>query len=434
MGVARFRGRIGWSVVCLVCAVNPGAALAASGGLDHSFAGDGKRITNFGLDDGSHGVAIQADGRIVVAGDTQNPRYSHIAVARYRAGGRLDHSFSGDGMVRTDVRGRHDYGKDVAVQANGKIVVVGETGFSDRYETSYDFAIVRYNHDGSLDRTFAGDGIKTLDFGGSNNSATAYAVAIQGDGKIVVAGETFGGAPPGNDFALVRLQRDGSLDRTFSGDGKERTDLGALEGARGVAIQDDGRIVAVGRSGLSDYDFAVARYTQAGSLDTSFSADGIQTTDFGGFDLGNDVAVQDADNKIVAVGRSGSQFALARYDTNGDPDLTFTGDGKQTTGFAGTADAEGVAIQADGKILAFGSAVPSAHHADFALARYTTFGELDLGFSGDGKQTTDLLGNDTGWDLALQSNGRIVVTGSSFPSGAGRDDPTGGFATARLLP
>ena len=425
--------RVGGLIACVVCVAAPVSAFAASGGLDRSFGRHGKRITNFGLDDGAHGVAIQADGRIVVAGDTQNPRFSHIAVARYKPGGRLDRSFSGDGMVRTDVPGRHDYGEDVAVQANGKIVVVGETGFSDRYETSFDFATVRYDRDGSRDHSFAGDGIQTLDFGGSDNSATPYAVAIQGDGKIVVAGETFGGTSPGNDFALVRLNRDGSLDDAFSGDGMERTDLGALEGAKGVGIQDDGKIVAVGGGGAPAYDLELARYNQDGSLDMSFSGDGIQTTDFGGVDQGEDVAIQD-DEKIVAVGRSGSQFALARYGMNGELDLTFSGDGKQTTGFAGSAGAEGVAIQRDGKVLAAGSAQTPAHDRDFALARYDAFGELEPRFSGDGKRTIDLLGKDTGWDLALQSNGRIVVTGSSFPSGAGAHDPKGGFATARLLP
>src|SRR6185503_3385554 len=147
----------------------------------------------------------------------------------------------------------------------------------------------------------------------------------------------------------------GSLDKSFSGDGKLTTGFGGVDRANGVVLQANGKIVAVG-TGHSD--FALARYNANGSLDTSFSGDGLQRTDFGDFgDRANGVALQ-ADGRIVAVGRAGgtADFALARYNANGSLDTNFSGDGKQTTDFGPGADvgANGVALQADGKIVAAG--------------------------------------------------------------------------------
>ena len=150
----------------------------------------------------------------------------------------------------------------------------------------------------------------------------------------------------------------GDLDPTFSADGMQRTNFGfGHSGAAATVLQPDGRIVAVGTQFSSqDFDFAITRYNSNGSLDTSFSGDGKLTTDFGGLDVANGVALQ-GDGKIVAVGRGGNgDFALARYNPNGTLDLTFSGDGKQTTDFGSDADqASDVALQANGKIIAVGA-------------------------------------------------------------------------------
>ena len=207
---------------------------------------------------------------------------------------------------------------------------------------------------GDLDLTFSGDGKQTTDFG--FGVASAAATVRQPDGKIIAVGADEGHA--GSNFALARYNADGTLDTSFSGDGKQTTEFGGEDRATAVALQGDGKIVAVGEGGGSFFlpDFALARYNPNGSLDTSFSGDGKQTTDFGGpdGDGATGVAIQ-GDGKIVAVGYGGTQrdFVVARYDPNGSLDTSF-GSGPQTTDFGGSDVARGVAIQSDGKIVVGG--------------------------------------------------------------------------------
>jgi uncharacterized delta-60 repeat protein len=277
---------------------------------------------------------------------------------------------------------------------------------------------------GDLDPTFSGDGKQTTDFGHFGDGAGG--VALQGDGKIVAVGGTGGG-----DFALARYDPTGLLDPSFSGDGKQTTDFSGQfsDVASELAIQPDGKIVVVGRGGVEGSNFALARYNPNGSLDTSFSGNGRQQTNFGGYDGANGVALQ-GDGKIVAVGFAslGGDFGLARYNPNGSLDTSFSGNGRQTTDFGASADgASSVAIQGDGKIVAVGCACfddPSAR--DFALARYNPNGALDASFSNDGKLTTDFgASEDAAGAVALQTDGKIVAVGGGGPGGD--------FALARYL-
>ena len=188
-------------------------------------------------------------------------------------------------------------------------------------------------------------------------------MALQSDGKIVVAGFD------DSDFVLARYNSNGSPDTTFSGDGEQTTDFGGADGANGVGLQASGKIVAVGFTGN---DFALARYNPNGSLDTTFSGDGRQTTDFGGSDRANGVALKSTGRIIVAGGGGASgDFAIARYNPTGSLDTSFSGDGKQTTDFgAGGERANAVALQGDGNIVAAGNALGADGTRDFALARY----------------------------------------------------------------
>jgi uncharacterized delta-60 repeat protein len=419
---ARFPRRPGLTLVgavALVIAIaNPAAA--PPGDLDPTFDGDGKVTTDFaGIFEIAGAVAIQGDGKIVAAGTAADVSgISDFALARYNTDGSLDPTFDGDGKVTTDFAGASDEANAISIQGDGKIVAAGVARIG--LNGPQDFALARYNTDGSLDTAFDGDGKVTTDFAGANDQA--HAVAIQGDGKIVaagVAGDVISGT---NDFGLARYNANGSLDTTFGGDlplpvpgdGKVTTDFaGPTDQAFGVAIQGDGKIVA---AGLSGSDFALARYNSDGSLDTAFDGDGKVTTDFAGpTDQAHAVAIQ-GDGKIVAAGFAGSDFdfALARYNTDGSLDTTFGGDGKVTTDFAGSGsrdEAHAVAIQGDGKIVAAGLAVVSGIF-DFALARYRADGSLDTIFSGDGKVTTDFAGDfDVANGVVIQANGRIVAAG-----------------------
>ena len=374
------------------------------GSLDPTFSGDGLQTTDFG--GRATGVAIQADGRIVAVGGGG----AGFAIARYNPSGSLDTSFSGDGRKTTDF-GDFDGATGVAIQANGRIVAVGAVGVG----FAGDFALARYNADGTDDLSFSGDGKQTTDFGGEDG---ASGVAIQSSGKIVAVGDAFDGSA----FALARYNPNGTLDTSFSGDGRQTTNFGGGGAARGVALQADGKIVVVGGagSGLGDPDFALARYNPNGSPDTTFSGDGRQTTNFGGIDGANGVAIQ-ANGKIVTAGSAegAGGFALARYNPNGTLDTSFSGDGRQTTNFL---EANGVVLQPDGKIVAVGGTAD-----DFALVRYNPNGSLDTSFSGDGRQTTDFEGDDAASGVAIQADGKVIAVG--LASGFSTD-----FALARYNP
>jgi uncharacterized delta-60 repeat protein len=385
------------------------ARYRANGSLDPSFSGDGRQTTVFGGRDEGNAVAIQTDGKIVAVGDAAPGGFG---LARYTSNGSLDPTFSGDGKQTTATP---DFGaggaSGVAMQADGKIVAVGSA--------RYGFGLARYNPNGSLDPSFSGDGIQTTDFGCVGGCADANAVAIQPDGKIVAVGVV----DSGGGFAIARYNPNGSLDPTFSGDGEQTTYFDS--GARAVAIQADGKIVVIGASGG---DFAVVRYNPNGSLDPTFSGDGVQATDFGGGDGASGVAIQ-TDGKIVAVGGggSGNDFALARYNPNGSLDATFSGDGKETTDLGGGDSATGVALQADGRIVVAGVTY-RGDHGDFALARYNSDGSLDMTFSGNGVQTTDFGSGDGARGVALQADGKIVAVGSALGTDLSSD-----FALARFL-
>ena len=215
----------------------------ASGSLDTSFDGDGKLITAFATDGVGHDVAIQSDGKIVVAGYTYSGSSNDFAVVRYNTDGSLDTSFGAGGKAITDFGSVGDHGYSVALQSDGKIVVAGGTG-------GYSFALARYNTDGSLDTSFDGDGRVTTAIG---SSSVGYGVAIGPDGKIVVVGESGTG---NYGFAVARYNSDGSLDTSFDGDGRVTTAVGSPSRGRSVAIQSDGKIVVAGESGTGNYNVA----------------------------------------------------------------------------------------------------------------------------------------------------------------------------------
>ncbi|MBK6551856.1 MAG: hypothetical protein IPG11_15835 [Flavobacteriales bacterium] len=326
--------------------------------------------------------------------------------------GSLDGDFDADGKVTTAFGTGDDFGESVAIQLDGKIVVAGST----KNGTDMDFALARYNTDGTLDNSFSADGKVTTAFGTANDYGKS--VAIQQDGKVVVAGFTHNGT--NNDFAIARFNTDGTLDNSFSVDGKVTTDFGTDDQGHSVAIQPDGKIVVAGYSGSgSSYDYAVVRYNMDGTLDNSFSVDGKVTTDFGADrDYGRSMALQ-PDGKIIVAGASynGSvyHFALARYNTDGSLDNSFSVDGKVTTDFGTAGDyGESIAIQPDGRIVVCGYASYGTNNSDFAVARYNSDGTLDNSFSVDGKVTTDFgPATDDGRSVTIQPDGKILVAGSA---------------------
>lgn len=394
---------------------------AQSGSLDISFGTGGKVTTDFGsgYDDG-RSVAIQNDGKIVVAGTSHNGTNTDFSLVRYNSDGNLDNTFGSGGIVTTDFGSDYDYGSSVAIQSNGKIVVAGYS----RNGTYYDFGLVRYNNDGSLDNTFGTFGKLLTDIGGESD--LAFSLAIQSDGKILVAGYCDDGLSA--DFALVRYNTDGSLDNSFDSDGKATTDFGSPgdEGSS-VVIQTDGKIVVVGHTQISRYHFALVRYNNDGSLDNTFGSGGKVITDFGGYgyggDMGRSVAIQ-GDGKIIVAGYSFNSdycyFALARYNNNGILDNAFDFDGKVTTA---NGMGNSLVLQSDGKIIVAGESVVLG---DWGLIRYNTDGSLDNSFDSDGEVNTDFGStNEYAWSVAIQSDGKILLAGVTG------NYTNGNFAVAR---
>ncbi|HYV92927.1 MAG TPA: T9SS type A sorting domain-containing protein [Chitinophagales bacterium] len=340
-----------------------------NGSLDNSFSSNGKLTTAVGTGtDAAYSVAIQSDGKIVAAGYSAIGTTYDFALVRYNTDGTLDNTFSTDGKVTTAIGLDYDKAFSVAMQTDGEIVAAGYTNNG----TDDDFALIRYNTDGTLDNSFGTAGIVTTAIGSGDDDL--YSVAIQPDGKIVAAGYSFNGID--NDFALVRYNTNGTLDNGFGTGGKVTTAVGSGDDrAYPVAIQSDGKILVAGFShNGTDGDFALVRYNADGTLDTSFGTGGQVTTAISsGNDLAYSVAIQ-PDGKIIAMGATGINFdldfALVRYDTDGTLDSTFSADGVVTTAIGSEDDqAWSAAIQPDGKIVAAGYSSSGGQYT-FALARY----------------------------------------------------------------
>jgi uncharacterized delta-60 repeat protein len=424
----------------------PSAVGAAAGDLDPSFGTGGKVITDLGESDFGEALVLQPNGKLVVGGgngrDFALVRYlpDGSPDSVFDLDGIVTTDFGRDESLSGLA-----FRPGQLVAAGSSISPLPFKASSSPSPTlaGAAFAVARYRLDGSLDPTFDGDGKVLTDFDG--RGALAYDIAIQPDGKVVVVGTVDGVAVNDSDFAIARYNTDGGLDPTFGVGGLVITDIGTEDQGWAVSLQEDGRIVAAGMTGVDETrDFALARYNTDGSLDQSFDGDGKRTIDFGGMDFAFDVAIQ-SDSKIVVAGTSRLpalefDFALARLNTDGsldteglDPymDAPFDTDGKVTTDFAGEGDqATSVAIEPSGKILVAGAATPAPgpELEDFGLARYNVDGSLDSDFGGAGKVTTSFSPeDDVPWGVVVQRDGRIVLAGSSEENGSFD------FALARYL-
>ncbi|MGO4776184.1 delta-60 repeat domain-containing protein, partial [Lysobacter sp. 2RAB21] len=333
--------------------------------LDTSFNGTGKVTTTpSGSCSGqARALALQADGKIVVAG-TSCPNFTstrNFTIYRYNTDGSLDTGFGSSGKATVNFYAGASEAYAVAVQGSS-IWVAGYAGSG--------FALARLTSGGTLDYSF-GSGTGTVTSAVGTSSAFANSLAIQADGKPVLAGYASSG---GTVFALTRYTISGALDTTFGTGGKVLTNVGGNSSiATSLAIQSDGNIVAAGYAKSTSagfYRFAAVRYTSAGALDSYFgSGTGKVLTAIGSGDaIGSDVAI-DANGGIIVGGYSNAgsyrQLTLNRYDQYGNQDASF-GPVSTTVGSANAA-VQGLALQSDGKIVVAGYGnSPSA----FVVARY----------------------------------------------------------------
>ena len=395
-------------------------------GLDETFGTDGKAtLQSFG--GGDSDMALQADGKIVMVGG----RFIDFVLARFNADGTPDTSFGTGGTVTTDIAGgfAQERARAVAIQPDGKIVVAGESSLPSG---DLAIALVRYNLDGTLDTRF-GSGGKLLD---SGSPGRAFGVAIQSDGRIVVAGDTpvANNAQDFADFLVMRYNADGRRDATFAVNGRVVTDMTSrTDLARNIVVQSDGALVVSGDPFGSDPSrrTSVARYTASGVLDTSFAGGKLILA---GAYVGRGLALQ-SDGRLILVGsmpvsnvpNDVTHFAVMRLNTDGTFDNSFGTEGVMTTSITGLTDvAHAVALQADGRIVVAGEG--NLVNPNFALARYNTDGSLDTSFAVDGKLVVDFFGfEDRAENVAVQADGKVVAGGLVVRS-------TNGYGLVRVNP
>jgi uncharacterized delta-60 repeat protein len=280
------------------------------GSLDTTFDGDGIFLNSFGFGIELHSIALQPDGKLIIAGAANVDFFA----ARLNSNGSIDTSFGNNGIVKTNIIS-YDYAYSVALQADGKIVLAGVAN----YLQSPRVGLVRYNPNGAPDTSFGNDGIVVTSVG--LGGCRSYAAAIQPDGKIVAIVETSIG-----DFKVVRYLPNGSPDPSFDGDGIVTSDFGTREDIiRSIRLQPDGKIVAAGNHSTvmaTGDDFAVARYNPNGSPDAEWGTGGIVFTDFNNtLDKLNAIAL-DRFGRVVAVGESNELIGMARYKSDVEAAVT----------------------------------------------------------------------------------------------------------------
>jgi uncharacterized delta-60 repeat protein len=403
---------------------------ATSGTLDETFGTNGKVVTDIGTDseDQVTAMQIQSDGKILVAGYSNANGSEDFSILRFTLSGALDTSFGVNGKVLTDINSNsHDYARSLQIQNDGKILV---SGYSYGTGTE-DLVIVRYNSDGTLDMSFGTNGVVRTDVS-SNSNDKAFAMQIQSDNKILIAGASNANSS-GPDFMIARYTTTGSLDLSFNSTGIVTTDFdnASVDEAAALKILSDGKILVSGYSNINGFNnFAIARYTATGSLDTSFDIDGMAISHFTSSSTDTTTIIQiQSDGKILIGGNStasgGDDFAIARYSSIGDLDTSFNGNGKLTTniGMGSNEEMTALKIQSDGKILVAG-VTDALGSSDFLILRYTAEGVLDSSFGLNGKVITDIGTNsyEIISTMQIQSEGKILVAGYTDANSPGYSD------------
>jgi uncharacterized delta-60 repeat protein len=344
------------------------AKLRSDGSFDPGFSGDGKLVLDRGLSAYAYAVAVQPDGKIVLGGSHDEQNVEYMDIVRVNANGTIDSSFGGGGFRSITFGKPLNEAYDVTIAPDGKILAAGYAGTfipangNQPQFADYDVAVVRLNSNGTPDTTFDADGLAKPS---ASASETANAVALQADGKIVVAGEK------SDEMTVTRFNSDGTVDTGFGTAGQATPDFPSADSsAEDVVVQPDGNMVLAGYRYVGGRDdFAVARIDPDGALDPNFSGDGVIVTDLGASDDRAMSAAIQTNGKIVVGGSggpAGDLYAL-RYNADGSPDTGFGTNGQVAVEFASDDDEGGnVALQPDGPILITGL---TDNNNDLAIAR-----------------------------------------------------------------
>ena len=364
-------------------------------------------------------VIQQADGKLVVAGSSQSGsdiNSDHdFSLIRLNRDGSLDSSFGSGGRLIMPVGQSFDFGKSVIQQADGKLVVAGssQSGSGINSDSDSDFSLVRLNRDGSLDSSFGSGGTLIIPVGSKNDDGNS--VIQQADGKLVVAGTS------SNAFSLIRLNPNGSLDSSFGSGGKLIMPVSSSpERGESVIQQADGKLVVAGYSHIGAFmepAFSLIRLNTDGSLDKSFGSGGKLIEYVGSRGGTVSSVIQQSDGKLVVAGTSSREFSLIRLNTDGSLDTSFAAAGKLIVPSGANSDAAySVIQQSDGKLVVAGSRFNGVEN-DFMLIRLKTDGSLDSSFGAGGKLVIPVGSSyDEALSVIQQSDGKLVVAGRSYNS------------------
>ncbi len=392
-----------------------------SGVLDTSFGNNGIVST---VINGSYNLAqtavVQPDGKILVAGEAGEPSPMTLAVARYNIDGTLDNSFGNSGTLLIQVGPARSYARNIALQADGKIVIGAYT-----YDgIAADFAVLRLNADGTPDNSFGNNGITIVDNGSHD---IVDAMTLLNDGKILLAGNNY------SEFLAARFNTDGSLDTSFGTNGWIATEFDSSDSqVKDIALQADGKFLLGGYSynnSTGVNSMAVARYNEDGSIDTTFGTSGKVTINSGNNeDYAVAIAVQ-SDGKIVMGGYTyvgdnplRYDFVAVRLNIDGTFDNNYGNNGIVISRVLenGQNYAEQMVLQPDNKIILAGYAA-TVDNYNLAMLRFDSDGSVDTTFGTDGKVNTDISGTaDFGKAIALQPDHKVILAGYYYaPSGIG---------------
>jgi uncharacterized delta-60 repeat protein len=392
----------------------------ADGVLDTGFSGDGKQVFAMTASpDFAYGAALQSDGKLIIVGSCDGD----FCALRLTSTGLPDSSFgsAGSGVMIMPMGTGASAARDIAVQPDGKIVLVGEC----LNGASTEFCVARLTTAGALDTTFGVNG-KVNYAAGNNGYDLPNALAIESGGRIVIAGHCSNGSH--QKFCTTRIMPSGALDNGFSGNGKVITPIGTGDDiATSVVIQPNSLIIVGGNClGVSDLDFCAVRYNTNGTENASFGTAGKLLTPVStGRDTGGYISLQ-PDGKVLQAGECGgvSQYCVQRFYENGVLDTSF-GTGGRVFLSLGSSDALGkaIALQYDGNILVTGLCAGAGGQTEFCIARFEggAFGYRTCSPDLDGDNRVDQAVDALiGTRIALGMRGSAVIAGISFPASASR--------------
>jgi uncharacterized delta-60 repeat protein len=407
------------------------AALSQSGSLDSTFSDDGIIVMDIGANvpDILFDIAIQEDQKILAGGHSGGD----FVVVRFLPDGTPDLDFGNSGIAKVDFGQSAAYFHGMTIQTDGRIILAGEYSLSN----NSDFALARLNTDGSLDSTFGEGGKVITDLGSPSDYAND--VVVQSDGKIIAAGKVIFGDIATANFAMIRYESNGEVDTDFGVDGIAITSIRDEDEAQEIVILPDGRIILGGFAAvMATGDYAMVRYLPDGTEDKSFGTGGKVVTDLAG--IGNSdfetCMLVDQNGKILLAGAAnynffgaGSDLGVVRYDSEGNLDPGFGIGGIYILNLGGVEEIQDMVQQPDGKYLLAGKTDAIGVINKWLLVRIVEEGGLDTIFGNHGLVVTNMPGNlnEEAVAIELQKDSRIVMGG--FPGDFSQAD----FTLARYI-